>query len=112
PELNSTGTPLKFDVLYDALTYEPRDIEQKVHAALSSCRVGKEWFRCDPWSAVIEIRRAAGDQLLAEALHAVEAPKTRAVNLVEVQCPHCRQMHTFEVPPPSQIRCTLCLELF
>lgn len=74
PELNSTGVPLDFDVLYDALTINPREIEQQVHRELGYCRVGKEWFRCAPWDAVLRIREVAGGRMICEALHNVKAP--------------------------------------
>jgi T5orf172 domain len=40
-ELDSTGVPHPYVVVYDALVREPRDIEQRVHTELKSQCVGK-----------------------------------------------------------------------
>ena len=68
-ELSSTGTPLPFRVLYDALVFSPREIEQSVHAAMSSHLTGKEWFRCSGLEAMTRIREAAGHRLIVEQVH-------------------------------------------
>jgi len=67
-ELNHTGTPHPYNVLYDALVDEPRDIEQRVHSQLSSSLEGKEWFRCSLYLAVKTIRAVVGEKILLETL--------------------------------------------
>ena len=54
-ELNHTGAPHPFEVAYDILVEEPRDVEQKVHDALREKREGKEWFRCSVEEAISAI---------------------------------------------------------
>jgi hypothetical protein len=69
-ELNNTGAPHPYVVVYDALVHEPRDIEQRVHAELKSQCVGKEWFNCSPETAVRAIRRIAEGSIITETTFA------------------------------------------
>lgn len=59
-ELGGTGVPHAYEVAFDALVEQPRDVEQRVHLKLTHVREGKEWFRCDIATAVFEIRKCAG----------------------------------------------------
>jgi hypothetical protein len=54
-ELNHTGAPHPFEVAFDILVEEPRDVEQKVHDTLREKREGKEWFRCSVEEAIYAI---------------------------------------------------------
>jgi hypothetical protein len=45
-ELEHTGSPHPYEVVYDRLVINPREVEQRVHKALDEVREGKEWFRC------------------------------------------------------------------
>ena len=74
-ELANTGAAHPYRVLYDALTFEPRDIEQSTHAKLASRRVGREWFSCsvdDAIQAILDVIRE--DSLLVETHHRTEGP--------------------------------------
>lgn len=65
-DLNNTGSPHPYVVVYDALVHEPRDIEQRVHAALKAQCVGKEWFNCSREVAIRAIRRIADGSIITE----------------------------------------------
>jgi hypothetical protein len=67
-ELNHTGAPHPYIVAYDAMVYEPRDIEQKVHSDLSRVREGKEWFRCSLRDAIASIRSVVRSGVLMEPI--------------------------------------------
>jgi hypothetical protein len=67
-ELDSSGVPHRYEVMFDALVESPRDVEQRVHEQLSQHREGKEWFRCSVVSAISAIR-AASASILAERSH-------------------------------------------
>ena len=73
-ELNNTGAPHPYVVLYDALVQEPRDVEQRVHRDLQSRCVGKEWFSCPPDVAVAAIRRVAAGKIITETPYAFPEP--------------------------------------
>lgn len=65
-ELNHTGNPHPYDVRYECLVRNPRDVEQATHGRLISYREGKEWFRCDIPAAIEEIRYVAGNSMFLE----------------------------------------------
>jgi hypothetical protein len=71
-ELGGTGIPYAYEVAFDALVEQPRDVEQLVHANLTHLREGKEWFRCDISTAVFEIRKCAS-VILNESVRDTEA---------------------------------------
>lgn len=56
-ELESTGTPYKFTVIYDALVREPNKVEQTVHSQLKEFNADKEWFNCSIRVAIESIRQ-------------------------------------------------------
>ncbi len=45
-EFNRTGVPYGYVVEYAIQVAEPYQLEQDAHCTLSSCRAGKEWFKC------------------------------------------------------------------
>jgi DNA-directed RNA polymerase subunit RPC12/RpoP len=53
------------------LVNEPRNIEQKIHSALSEKREGKEWFRCEIHEALEVIHAVSGTEVL---LHGTKVP--------------------------------------
>ncbi len=65
-ELNHTGTPYSYEVEYEILVDNPRDIEQVTHKYLRGKREGKEWFRCSPDEAIAWIKTAVGNGVYAE----------------------------------------------
>jgi hypothetical protein len=67
-ELDCTGTPHPYEVMYDALLFEPSEVEQKVHAILEDQRERKEWFQCSIEDAIKAIRSASIDQEIIEKI--------------------------------------------
>lgn len=55
-ELHTTGLPHAFEVVYDVLVVEPRDVEQQTHSELKDCHEAKEFFRADVGKAVAAVR--------------------------------------------------------
>lgn len=63
-----TGSPTKYEVVYDVLVENPQAIEQRVHKNLAHKREGNEWFRCGISEAVSEIRAVIGKAAIKEKL--------------------------------------------
>ena len=59
-ELAGTGIPHPYEVEYEVLVDDPRNIERSAHQSLADFREGKEWFRCDPEVAINAIREVVG----------------------------------------------------
>lgn len=55
-ELANTGAPHPYEVEYDALVDSPRELEAKLHRALSHQREGREWFRVPVQATIQAIR--------------------------------------------------------
>jgi hypothetical protein len=116
-ELSGTGSPTPFRVRYDALVFEPRSIEGKVHAKLSSFRAGKEWFRCPPTIAINAIKEIAHADLLQESfddagLRSSTRTESGSVGdrLLKGECSYCG--HTFTAVLSANdftVRCPKCL---
>ncbi|MFI3188453.1 hypothetical protein BCS42_04710 [Crenothrix sp. D3] len=66
-ELNNTGNPQSYEVRYDVLVNEPKDIEKKAHSILQNYHAKKEWFNCSIEIAITAIRRAATGNILLES---------------------------------------------
>ena len=77
-ELNHTGAPHPYEVAYEALVEDPRDIEQRTHKALSDRSEGKEWFRLTVEEAVVAIQRNAGQKILAESYKSADRAKAES----------------------------------
>lgn len=45
-EFDGTGVPYDYEVIYDALVDNPREVEQLVHRDLKEFNENKEWFNC------------------------------------------------------------------
>src|SRR6478735_7580912 len=58
-ELSTTGVPFAFEIAYEALAEDPRDLEQAVHSRLKLLHESKEFFRTSPTVAVEAIRAIA-----------------------------------------------------
>ena len=65
-ELDNTGVPHPYRVVYDALVRDPRQVEQQVHAALVDYKDRKEWFKCTAFMAHKIIRKVAKEILLEQ----------------------------------------------
>lgn len=57
-ELNHTGVPFEYKVVFEMETHAPQRVEREVHRTLREHRQGKEWFRCSVAIAVSAIRDA------------------------------------------------------
>jgi hypothetical protein len=79
-ELDGTGAPHAYQVVYDALVLEPREIEQKAHEVVASYKEGKEWFRCSAAVAIEAIKRST-DKIYLETTHATIGGYSTAVGL-------------------------------
>jgi predicted RNA-binding Zn-ribbon protein involved in translation (DUF1610 family) len=71
-ELGGTGVPHPFTVAYDVLVFEPREVEQQVHARLAKARENKEWFRVSVSEAIAAVRESTKD-LQVKDTEAVDA---------------------------------------
>ena len=67
-EFDATGVPHRYEVVFDVLVSNPREVEQRAHRRLADCLEAKEWFRCSVKRAIEEIRASAGD-ILQETTH-------------------------------------------
>ena len=65
-ELDNTGVPHKYSIVYDILVNEPRDYEKKIHSFLHDKHEGKEWFKCSEIEAIKAIRKIVGSNILIE----------------------------------------------
>jgi hypothetical protein len=68
-ELNNTGTPFAYEVLYDIHVPDPQGLEQRVHQALDAFHAGKEWFKCSVPHAISAIRAQAGSAKIYETVN-------------------------------------------
>lgn len=68
-ELNSTGVPHNFELLYDVIVKDPQSKEKHVHEKLERFREGKEWFNCTFEDAVSAIRTVVGVDAIIECIH-------------------------------------------
>jgi hypothetical protein len=57
-ELEGTGQPHPFVLVFDVVVFDPRDVEQEVHRLLAGCHEAKEFFRTSPAYAIDTIRSA------------------------------------------------------
>ena len=65
-ELAGTGIAHPFKVEYEVLVNNPRDLEQRVHVALSNFNEAKEWFRCSICKVIEQISLHATDDFYIE----------------------------------------------
>jgi hypothetical protein len=86
-ELENAGLPYPYVVDYEALVYEPLEIEQRVHKELKDFREAKEWFRCSLADAIDTIRKVIGEgNILLETVNGdvkyPEGKKARFSNFI------------------------------
>lgn len=60
-ELSTTGVPRSYEIAFDALVDNPREIEQRAHSRLKDVHDSKEFFRTTPFVAVQTIREIAAE---------------------------------------------------
>ncbi|HRQ70267.1 MAG TPA: GIY-YIG nuclease family protein [bacterium] len=85
-ELNNTGVPYSYVVEYEVLVENPQKHEQEAHRRLEikGKHDAKEWFKCSPEEAVLEIRTAIGDdKIIIENYKRIE--KEKAEKLIKKQ---------------------------
>jgi TPR repeat protein len=58
-EFDGTGVPHSYQVEWDILLDNPRDVEQLAHRHLANFKEAKEWFRCSVVEAIQAVKRAA-----------------------------------------------------
>ena len=99
-ELNHTGSPHPYEVVYDVLVMDPHQIEQQVHKLLGEKNEGKEWFNCLISEAITAIRKISGTSIILENVNPKFDP-TEVNNLYRnqrcVYCPYCNDKN----PVPS-----------
>jgi hypothetical protein len=110
-ELNNTGAPHPYVVLYDVLVTGPREIEQRAHKELKLHSVGKEWFSCSVDDAVSVIRRlAAAVQISESPFVSSGIQKTNEVEkfgpFIQVHCSFCGE--TNKHPDSHIVYCPRC----
>ena len=76
-ELESTGTPHPFEVVYDALVEDPASVERAVHTHLDAARERKEWFRCGAAEAVAAIRRCTPARIAERVSESLQVESKR-----------------------------------
>jgi len=104
-ELDGTGLPHPFIIEYDALVFEPRDVEQAVHQRLSQHHEAKEFFRIAVGVAVSAIRSevsARGEKCIVEQINFSESGGNASHGICKIcratvartdsRCPHCFAM--------------------
>ncbi len=74
-ELNNTGNPHPYEVVYDILVHEPRDVEHYAHSLLTKrgFHENKEWFNCSIDTAVDAIKNAAAGGIILENIQFVSS---------------------------------------
>lgn len=130
-ELDGTGLPHPFEIEYDILISDPREVEQLVHKQLVRCREAKEFFRTDLQTvidAVAEVLDGLGRDILLEqwregsgsmdtsrgpyfTLGEDTAQPTwqTASGFMAYRCRDCGHITT--VPTSHQARCSSCGKL-
>lgn len=84
-ELNHTGNPHPYLVEYEALVWEPRNIEARVHTRMNGCREGKEWFKCTVEHAVVSIQSIVGSELISEQFIRADRRKADEMRAAEMR---------------------------
>ena len=74
-ELNNAGNSYPYEVAYDVLVNEPRDVEQIAHGLLKNKGVheNQEWFNCSIDTAVDAIKNASAGGIILENIQFVSS---------------------------------------
>ncbi len=86
-ELEGTGLPHPYEVAYDVLVEEPRDVEQAVHRELGDSHEAKEFFRIDVRTAINAIRstiESQSKQILLETSIECDEPIAEATTVPKI----------------------------
>lgn len=120
-ELNHTGSPYPYVVEYEMLLEEPYQIEQRIHKVLSSCKEGKEWFRCSIKEAITAIKEIVTLSFIyeqtREALPEEKLPPTlqalKVFGQVVGRCPQCSGDVALKATGPYEyLKCLKCKQVF
>lgn len=84
-EFNGTGVPYPYVVEYEVLVEDPQKHEQATHQRLEKKgkHDSKEWFRCSPEEAVLQIKEVIGSSIILETYKRLE--RAKAEELVKKQ---------------------------
>jgi hypothetical protein len=118
-ELEGTGLPHPYVVVYDVLVLEPRDVEQSVHTRLRTLNERKEFFRITAQVAVQSIRDVIAEQnktVIAETISECVLNETNEGDTANVsrdsssvlRCPKCGTPVGIKGSLPALIRCSGC----
>lgn len=61
-ELGRTGLPYPFEVIYDVLVIDPREVEQQVHHDLARWHESKEFFQVEVIKAIETVKAVVASQ--------------------------------------------------
>lgn len=121
-ELANTGSPHPYQVDYEALLANPREVEHRVHRHLSALSEGREWFRCSVEQAVSAIKAVAPTRSLLETQYAAvpkgigTEPKgaayCRPAGTYTGTCENCGAYFSSTLHPTErEVRCPECFRL-
>jgi hypothetical protein len=120
-ELNHTGSPYPYVVEYEMLIEEPYQIEQRIHKVLSSCKEGKEWFRCSIKEAITAIKKIVASSFIYEQTRKAlpEEQLTPTLKTLKVfgqvvgRCPQCSGDVALKAAGPYEyLKCLKCKQVF
>lgn len=92
-ELEGSGIPTPYQVVYTALVNSPRDIEQFLHLHFREYHHGKEWFQIELNQLIPELEKVIGDEILFSENNNNPAHKD-----------------SNKAPPKMKLRCDICDE--
>lgn len=82
-ELDSTGSAQPYEVDYQVLVDEPREIEKAAHRLLRDRHWRKEWFRCPLEEAICAIQSAVGSGAVFEEFNRADRAKVEAIRRIQ-----------------------------
>ena len=66
-ELDHAGSPHPYIVEFGIMVKQPREFEQKIHAALKDVHESKEWFRCNLSYAIQTVKSVVSELAMPES---------------------------------------------
>lgn len=82
-----TGAPVPYQVEYEALVDNPRQIEKLAHEMLAFVNAGKEWFECDVGIALKAIKTICSDKQTYFERYGSEGTNATVSKMEKVQSP-------------------------
>lgn len=117
-ELANTGSPHPYEVEYEVLIENPREVEQLAHKLLQKKLEGKKWFRCSLEEAIHSIKSVAKSPVILETKNnknkTKSPPNTTSRHMssgtYSGNCSFCNSHITVTIQPNSKsVRCPKCL---